>query len=83
MLSTKIYELDADGNDVLVGTISVQDGKLVASPSNNPILANICRIPIMGKGATTIDPTNAEVFIRSLPRAYHNAYLRATEATDG
>ena len=82
MLSTKIYQLDSDGNDVLVGTISLQDGKLVTSPSNSPFLSSVCRISIMGEGTEIIQPENAEKFLRSLPRAYHSAYLRATEVSD-
>ena len=78
-MHVEIRELSLEGKDALVGTLRLVNGKVVAEPAERQLVHAILAEPVYDpKTKEVLTATdNPEEFLRSLPRQYKSAYLRA------
>ena len=80
-MKATIYKIK-DGNDTIVGTISLDDSdKLSATPSDNKLLNRIISLPVseMGSGRDVDPKKEPRVWLTNLHTHYRSAYLRASK----
>ena len=78
-MHVEIRELSLAGEDQLVGTLRLTDGKIVAEPADRELLAAILAEDVYNpESKRVLSATEApEEWLQALPGQYRTAYLRA------
>jgi hypothetical protein len=83
MLQVKVYAIDGDGETQPRGTISLQDGNLVADPPNDKLLKSFLDPDeVLYEGTAKITPAHPEEYLRHLNNHYYRGHCVVSEARE-
>lgn len=83
MTALQVVTLNNKGEDVVVGTISLNPaGGVQIDPPDSVLLQNMTKPLKLPTSSKTLDPRHGHSFIAALPKMYSSAYLRAIPIPD-